>query len=139
LGRCANFINGELYGRASDMPWAVMFPAGGFIPRHPSQLYEAALEGIVLFTAMAFLAWRSRTLALPRAMSGVFLIGYGASRIIVEFFREPDEQLGFLYGDWLTMGMVLSVPMVALGLWLITLARNADSAPPPLKKPRIYA
>lgn len=129
LGRVANFINGELYGRVTDVSWAVMFPAGGYEPRHPSQLYEAALEGAVLFAVMAFLAWRTRTLAMPRAMSGVFLIGYGASRIVVEFFRKPDEQLGFLYGDWLTMGMLLSLPMVALGLWLITLARSAYATP----------
>lgn len=127
LGRCANFINGELYGRASDVAWAVMFPAGGLVPRHPSQLYEAVLEGLVLFAVMAFLAWRTRSLAMPRVMSGVFLIGYGMSRIIVEFFREPDEQLGFLFGGWMTMGMVLSLPMVALGIWLITLARRTDS------------
>ena len=126
LGRCANFINGELYGRASDVPWAVIFPAGGMIARHPSQLYEAALEGLVLFMVMALLAWRTRILAMPRAMSGVFLLGYGLSRIIVEFFREPDEQLGFLFGGWLTMGMLLSLPMVALGMWLIALARKED-------------
>lgn len=126
LGRLANFINGELYGRASDVPWAVMFPSGGMIPRHPSQLYEAALEGLVLFAVLAYFAWRTRALAMPRMMSGIFLMGYGLSRIIVEFFREPDEQLGFLFGGWMTMGMVLSLPMVALGLWLITLARGAN-------------
>lgn len=125
LGRVANFINGELFGRATDVPWAVKFPAGGYIPRHPSQLYEAALEGLVLFAVMAYLAWRTRSLALPRVMSGVFLIGYGASRILVEFFREPDEQLGYLFGGWLTMGMLLSLPMVLLGVWLIAMARKA--------------
>lgn len=129
LGRIANFINGELYGRPSDVPWAVEFPAGGFIARHPSQLYEAALEGAVLFAVMAYLAWRTRALALPRVMSGVFLIGYGLSRILVEFFREPDEQLGYLFGGWLTMGMLLSLPMVALGIWLIHLARKAGEYP----------
>jgi phosphatidylglycerol---prolipoprotein diacylglyceryl transferase len=129
LGRVANFINGELYGRPSDVAWAVEFPAGGYIARHPSQLYEAALEGLVLFAVMAYLAWRTRSLAMPRVMSGVFLIGYGLSRILVEFFREPDEQLGYLFGDWLTMGMLLSLPMVALGIWLIQLARKADSLP----------
>lgn len=130
LGRCANFINGELFGRASDVAWAVMFPGGGYIPRHPSQLYEAALEGLVLFAVMAYLAWRTRTLAMPRAMSGVFLIGYGLSRIIVEFFRMPDEQLGYLFGGWLTMGMVLSVPMVLLGAVLIGLARRGATHEP---------
>lgn len=129
LGRIANFINGELYGRPSDVPWAVEFPAGGFIARHPSQLYEAALEGAVLFAVMAYLAWRTRALALPRVMSGVFLIGYGLSRILVEFFREPDEQLGYLFGGWLTMGMLLSLPMVVLGVWLIHLARKAGEYP----------
>lgn len=137
LGRCANFINGELYGRASDVPWAVVFPAGGGIARHPSQLYEAALEGIVLFLVMLYLAWRTRTLAMPRAMSGVFLIGYGLSRICVEFFREPDEQLGYLFGGWLTMGMLLSLPMVMLGMWLITLARRADRIDP-VQVPRSF-
>jgi len=130
LGRIANFINGELYGRAADVPWAVMFPDGGYIPRHPSQLYEALLEGAVLFAVMAFLAWRTRTLALPRAMSGVFLIGYGLSRIIVEFFRMPDAHLGYLFGDWLTMGMLLSLPMVLLGMVLIGVARRGAAHEP---------
>lgn len=127
LGRCANFINGELYGRATDVPWAVIFPHGGYIPRHPSQLYEAVLEGLVLFAVLSYLAWRTKALARPRLISGAFLIGYGLSRIIVEMVRQPDEQLGFLAGNFLTMGMLLSVPMVLLGIWLIHIARKAPA------------
>lgn len=127
FGRIANFINGELYGRATDVPWAIMFPHGGGIPRHPSQLYEAGLEGLLLFLIIAFLAWRTRSLAMPRTLSGVFLIGYGLSRILVECVREPDEQLGILTGG-LTMGQWLSVPMVLFGIALICLARKGKTA-----------
>lgn len=127
LGRCANFINGELFGRATDVPWAMVFPMGGNMPRHPSQLYEAALEGIVLFCVLAYLAWRTKALARPRLISGAFLIGYGLSRIIVETVREPDEQLGFLAANFLTMGMLLSVPMVLLGIWLVYIARKTPA------------
>lgn len=124
FGRLANFVNGELFGRATTVPWGIIFPHGGDLPRHPSQLYEAVLEGLLLFAVLALMAWRSRALAYPRMISGAFLIGYGLSRIIVEFFREPDVQLGFLFGGWLTMGMLLSVPMVLLGIYLIWLSRR---------------
>src|SRR6266513_565093 len=97
LGRLANFINGELWGRASDVPWAMVFPHGGAIPRHPSQLYEASLEGVALFIVLALLV-RSGALKRPGIVTGVFAIGYGAARITCEFFREPDLQLGFLWG-----------------------------------------
>jgi phosphatidylglycerol:prolipoprotein diacylglycerol transferase len=122
FGRIANFVNGELYGRVSDAPWAVAFPAGGFLPRHPSQLYQAALEGLVLFAVMMALV-RGGALARPGLVSGAFLAGYGALRIVGELFREPDPQLGFLIGG-ATMGQLLSLPMVAVGVWLMVRARR---------------
>lgn len=115
--RIANFINSELWGRVSDVSWAVYFPNGGPLPRHPSQLYEAALEGFVLFCVLALLIWKGNKLKAPGFIAGAFVAGYGLSRILVEFFREPDAQLGYLVGGWMTMGMVLSVPMVLLGIW----------------------
>ncbi len=115
--RIANFINSELWGRVSDVSWAVYFPNGGPLPRHPSQLYEAALEGFVLFFVLALLIWKGNKLKAPGFIAGAFVAGYGLSRILVEFFREPDAQLGYLVGGWMTMGMVLSVPMVLLGVW----------------------
>ena len=122
LGRIANFINGELWGRVADVPWAVIFPGAGPEPRHPSQLYEAALEGAVLLVLMI---WASRRFgfARPGRLTGVFGMGYGVTRFIGEFFREPDEHLGFLAGGWLTMGMLLSLPVFAVGLWLWRRAR----------------
>ncbi len=126
LGRIANFINGELWGRTTDVPWGVVFPAAGPQPRHPSQLYEAALEGIVLFIVLHVLL-RQGALRRPGLLSGVFALGYGLSRFAIEFFREPDRQLGFLYGGWLTMGMLLSVPLMLIGLWLIA---RANARPP---------
>lgn len=125
FGRIANFINGELWGRLADVPWAVVFPTGGPFARHPSQLYEAGLEGIVLLSVLAVLIYGFRALKSPGIISGVFVCGYALSRIFVEFFREPDAQLGYLLGTgWLTMGMVLSFPMILLGLWAILRARR---------------
>ncbi|MFP3544725.1 prolipoprotein diacylglyceryl transferase [Rhizobium sp. SIMBA_035] len=125
FGRIANFINGELWGRLADVPWAVVFPTGGPFARHPSQLYEAGLEGIVLLSVLALLIYGFRALKSPGLISGVFVCGYALSRIFVEFFREPDAQLGYLLGTgWLTMGMVLSFPMILLGLWAIMRARR---------------
>ncbi|MCG3202699.1 MAG: Prolipoprotein diacylglyceryl transferase [Gammaproteobacteria bacterium] len=116
FGRLANFINGELWGAPTQLPWGVVFPNGGPMPRHPSQLYEAALEGVVLFAMIWWYSGRPR----PRgSVTGLFLIGYGAARSLVEFVREPDAQIGYLAGNWLTMGQVLSVPMIALGIWLM--------------------
>ncbi len=114
LGRIANFVNGELYGRATDVPWAVVFPAGGPAPRHPSQIYEALLEGLVLFTVLAILAQSPRIYRSPGLLTGVFFAGYGLARFIVEFVREPDAQLGFIFAS-LTMGQALSVPLVLFG------------------------
>ena len=124
LGRVANFINGELYGRASDAPWAMVFPHDpAQLPRHPSQLYEAALEGIVLFLLL-YLLVRRGWLARPGAIGGAFLAGYGLARIIVEVFREPDAHLGFLLG-FTTMGQLLSLPLVVAGAALIVLGFRA--------------
>src|SRR6266699_2729043 len=120
LGRIANFINGELWGRPTDLPWAMVFPTGGPLPRHPSQLYEAGLEGIVLFTILAVMI-RMGALKRPGLILGSFIAIYGLARITGEHFREPDPQLGFLWGG-LTMGMLLSVPMVIAGAIIIVLA-----------------
>ncbi|CDZ52574.1 Prolipoprotein diacylglyceryl transferase [Neorhizobium galegae bv. orientalis] len=126
FGRIANFINGELWGRLSSAPWAVVFPTGGPFSRHPSQLYEAGLEGIVLVLVLALLIFRFKALKVAGTIAGTFVVGYALCRIFVEFFREPDAQLGYLLGtNWLTMGMVLSLPMIAAGLWAIVRARAA--------------
>ncbi len=123
LGRIANFVNGELYGRASEMPWAMVFPAGGPSPRHPSQLYQAGLEGLVLF-AVLFLLIRFADAKERRGfLSGAFLVGYGVARIIGELFREPDTHIGFFAGGT-TMGQWLSLPLLAYGLFLMTRARK---------------
>jgi phosphatidylglycerol:prolipoprotein diacylglycerol transferase len=123
LGRLANFINGELWGRPSDVPWAMVFPHGGPLARHPSQLYEAGLEGLFIFTVL-MLAIRAGALKRPGLIAGTFVFLYGCARIFVEFFREPDPQLGYLAGGFVTMGMVLSLPMLAVGAWLVLRARH---------------
>jgi phosphatidylglycerol---prolipoprotein diacylglyceryl transferase len=132
LGRIANFINSELWGRAAnpDLPWAMIFPNGGPIPRHPSQLYEAGLEGIILFTILAVMI-RMGALKRPGLILGSFIAIYAVARIIGEFFREPDPQLGFLWGG-LTMGMLLSVPMIIAGAVIMVVAwrRKAPVTPP---------
>ncbi len=119
FGRIANFINGELWGRvAPDVPWAMVFPYGGPLPRHPSQIYQAVLEGVVLFVLLFALSRRDAIRARAGMLTGIFLTGYGLARIIGEFFREPDSFLGFLaFGA--TMGQLLSIPMVLAGIWLI--------------------
>lgn len=121
LGRLANFIKPELWGRVTDVPWAMVFPGAGPLPRHPSQLYEAALEGIVLFFIMRLIA-KAGGLRRPGLATGVFMIGYGAARITSEFFRQPDPQLGFLFGG-ATMGMLLSIPVILGGLVFLVFAR----------------
>jgi phosphatidylglycerol:prolipoprotein diacylglycerol transferase len=127
LGRIANFINGELYGRATGSDWGMIFPGGGPEPRHPSQLYEAALEGLILFIVLRLLFTRTAMRFRAGALCGCFWIGYGLSRIIVEFFREPDDYLGFL---WMgaSMGQLLSIPMVLFGIGLIVHAYNKTPA-----------
>ena len=124
LGRLANFINSELWGRTADasVPWAVVFPNGGPLPRHPSQLYEAGLEGILLFIILAVMV-RMGALKRPGLILGSFIAIYAFARIASEFFREPDPQLGFLWGG-LTMGMLLSVPMIIAGAILIVKAQR---------------
>ncbi len=124
FGRLANFINGELWGRPTDVPWGVIFPAGGPEPRHPSQLYEAALEGLALFVLLRLATHKALWLQRPGAVSGLFLAGYGLFRILLETVREPDRFLpSFPLG--LTMGMMLSIPMLIGGLWLIWRSRAA--------------
>lgn len=145
LGRLANFVNAELWGRPSDLPWAVIFPgtaaqdcvevAAGLCARHPSQLYEAVLEGLLLGASLLWLVYRRGALLWPGRIMGVFLAGYGASRFFVEFFRQPDAQfvepgnpLGLAWqvaGYGLTMGQLLSLPMIAVGLWFALRARRA--------------
>jgi phosphatidylglycerol:prolipoprotein diacylglycerol transferase len=123
LGRLANFVNGELFGRVTDAPWGVVFPHGGPLPRHPSQLYEALLEGALLFVLLLVLAQCRNIRERPGVLTGVFLIGYAASRLVVEIFRQPDVQIGFLaWGS--TMGQWLSAPMILAGLLLIFTARS---------------
>ncbi|KZL18063.1 Prolipoprotein diacylglyceryl transferase [Pseudovibrio axinellae] len=126
FGRIANFINSELWGRPTDVAWAVIFPNGGPEPRHPSQLYEAALEGLLLFLLLRLLSHRFHLLQKPGVLTGCFAIGYGCARIFVEFYRVPDAHIGYLSG-FLTMGMLLSLPMMILGTALVvwSLRRNA--------------
>ncbi len=118
FGRLANFVNGELYGRVTEISWGVVFPRGGELPRHPSQLYEAVLEGLVLFIILWFLVRKTHALSRPGMLSGVFLAGYGLARFAVEFVREPDAHLGFIVSV-LSMGQLLSLPMIVIGLVLI--------------------
>ena len=118
LGRLANFVNAELWGRPTDVPWAMVFPGGGPVPRHPSQLYEAGLEGLLLFAVLAFLFWRTSARLRPGMLVGTFLLGYGLSRFFVEMFRQPDRGLENL--SWgLTMGQTLTVPMIVGGAYFI--------------------
>jgi phosphatidylglycerol:prolipoprotein diacylglycerol transferase len=124
LGRLANFINGELWGRAADVPWAMVFPGGGPLPRHPSQLYEALLEGLALFVILALLI-RGGALKRPGLILGTFAICYAIARTICELFREPDPQLGFLWGG-LTMGMLLSLPLLLAGICIVAVALQRE-------------
>lgn len=147
LGRLANFINAELWGRETTMPWGVAFPGDAaqacgtlteICVRHPSQLYEAALEGLLLGAVLLWLVWRRDALHWPGRIAGLFFAGYGLGRFIVEFFRQPDAQfitdanplgLAFHIGGYgLTMGQILSLPMIVVGLWFILRARQAQSA-----------
>ncbi len=122
LGRLANFINAELYGRPSDMPWAVIFPGETF-GRHPSQLYEALLEGVLIFMLVRIATHRFQALAHPGRASGIFALTYGLSRIFVEFFRVPDAFIGYYFG-FITQGMIYSVPLIAIGIWLLLRSRH---------------
>ncbi|MGM0481753.1 MAG: prolipoprotein diacylglyceryl transferase [Pseudomonadota bacterium] len=122
FGRLGNFINGELWGRVTDVPWAIVFPSGGPVPRHPSQLYEALLEGLLLFILLWWFKQKPRGLG---AVSGLFLLGYGVARFTVEFFREPDAHLGVL-SLGLSMGQWLTLPMIVVGAALLI---NASKKP----------
>ncbi|MGB1758620.1 MAG: prolipoprotein diacylglyceryl transferase, partial [Candidatus Puniceispirillaceae bacterium] len=117
FGRLSNFINGELYGRVTTLPWAMVFPNSDGQPRHPSQLYEAGLEGLLLGTVMVIL-WHRGWLTQHGRMTGVLLAGYGVARSLIEFVREPDAQIGLLFGS-VSMGQLLSVPMIIIGAYLI--------------------
>ncbi len=127
FGRIANFINAELYGRVTDVPWAMVFPGGGPQPRHPSQLYEAALEGVVLFLVLRLLTHKAGALRYPGLVGGSFFAGYGLARFAVEFARQPDAHIGFIAG-FLTMGMILSLPMFAIGIAAIIWVRRRGPA-----------
>jgi phosphatidylglycerol:prolipoprotein diacylglycerol transferase len=130
LGRIGNFINGELYGRVTDLPWGMVFPGGGPLPRHPSQLYQAFLEGFVLFVILWSVhkkPWLKNRYWPHGSVIAMFLIGYGCLRIVVEYFREPDQQIGYLFG-FITMGQLLSAFMVVSGLliWKIRLSSSGS-------------
>lgn len=123
FGRVANFINGELWGRTGDVPWAMVFPGAGPLPRHPSQLYEAALEGALLIVVLLFLFWKTRARWRPGLLVGIFTAGIGLGRFLVEFFREPDAQLAeFTLRTGLSMGQWLTIPLILLGLALVARA-----------------
>lgn len=139
FGRIGNFINGELWGRPTDGTWGVVFEktGGGSMPRHPTQLYEGFFEGLLLFLVLWFVYKKFKNLK-PGTLSGLFLMGYGLGRSVVEFYRIPDPQYGYLYGDWLTMGHVLSLPMILGGLGLfIAVQMRPVQEPPPAKEAHI--
>ena len=127
FGRIANFINGELFGRVTDVSWGIVFPYGGAVPRHPSQLYEAALEGAWLFLVLRMLIMNDTVRSKPGIVSGVFLAGYGIMRAFIEIFREPDAHLGFIFGQ-ISMGQILSLPMIIAGIGLVAAARMGRTA-----------
>jgi phosphatidylglycerol:prolipoprotein diacylglycerol transferase len=128
LGRIANFINGELYGAPTTLPWGTVFPTDpAQVPRHPSQLYEALLEGLLLFIVLRLATHQFGALRRPGIVAGIAAVGYAVSRIAVEFVRVPDPQIGYLYGGWLTMGMVLTLGILALGICFIALGARTKS------------
>ena len=118
LGRIANFVNGELWGRVTTVPWAVKFPSGGYLPRHPSQIYEACLEGVLMFIVLSLLWKKDFVRKNSGIISAMFLIIYTTSRICMEVFREPDAQIGFIY-NFITMGQLLSIPLLLVGLFIL--------------------
>jgi phosphatidylglycerol:prolipoprotein diacylglycerol transferase len=128
FGRIGNFINGELWGKTTDVPWGMVFPGAGDLPRHPTMLYEAFLEGLVMFAVLWLYAARRPPV---RAVSGAFLLLYGVFRSAVEFLRIPDEHIGYLAMDWLTMGQILSLPMILAGVLLLWSAYRAPVPPAP--------
>lgn len=126
-GRVGNFINGELWGKPTQLPWAVVFPHAGDIPRHPTQLYEALFEGLFLFIAIWIYSAKPRK---PGQVSGFFAIGYAIARILVEFVRLPDAHIGYLAFGWLTMGQLLCVPLLVIGIWLMFRPAARQNAAP---------
>ncbi|WP_425516924.1 prolipoprotein diacylglyceryl transferase [Sphingopyxis soli] len=140
LGRLANFVNGELWGRVTAVPWAIIFPRGGLEPRHPSQLYEAGLEGIVMMAVLAFFFWRTDARYKPGFLVGLASLIYGLSRFTVEFFREPDVQRQWVVdATGLSMGQWLTVPMIVIGLWLIATAKRRRQRVEPVAGPDAVA
>jgi len=126
-GRIGNFINGELWGRVTDVPWAIIFPSGGPVPRHPSQLYEFSMEGLALFLILWLYSIKPRPMG---AVSGLFALCYGIFRCIAEFFREPDVQIGYIAFGWLTEGQLLSIPLILVGILLLLWAYKRKPATP---------
>lgn len=140
LGRLANFVNGELWGRVTNVPWAIIFPRGGPDPRHPSQLYEAGLEGIVMMAILGWLFWRTDARYKPGLLVGMASIIYGVSRFIVEYFREPDVQrMNVVEATGLSMGQWLTVPMIVIGIWLVATAKKRRQRVEPIAGPDAVA
>ncbi|WP_297082036.1 prolipoprotein diacylglyceryl transferase [uncultured Demequina sp.] len=134
FGRVANFINGELWGRVTDVPWAMRFASDPTCSlRHPSQLYEAALEGVLIFVVVNFATWKHRSLSRPGLNTGIFMVLYGLSRALLETVREPDAHMPEALRGYITMGMILSIPMIFIGAWLIHRALKNEPAPAPVK------
>lgn len=125
LGRLGNFIGGELWGRPTDVPWAMVFPKADELARHPSQLYQFALEGVILFAVLWLFSSKPRRRG---QVTGLFLLGYGVFRFMVEFVREPDSHLGFIALNWMTMGQLLTLPMIAIGVWLLLIRKESLDA-----------
>jgi len=133
FGRLANFVNGELWGKVTDVPWGIVFPDAGPLPRHPSQLYEALLEGPLLFAILAFFFWKTKARYQPGKLFGITALGYGAARFFVEFYREADAQLmDFAERTGLHMGQWLTIPMLLLGLYLVTTAKGRRTRVEPI-------
>jgi phosphatidylglycerol:prolipoprotein diacylglycerol transferase len=136
LGRIANFVNGELWGRVTTVPWAIIFPEGGPDPRHPSQLYEAGLEGLLMMAILSWLFWRTQARYKPGLLVGMASIIYGVSRFVVEYFREPDVQrMNVVEATGLSMGQWLTVPMILIGLWLVFTAKGRRQRVEPVAGP----
>ncbi len=140
LGRIANFVNGELWGRVTTVPWAIIFPEGGPDPRHPSQLYEAGLEGLLMMAILSWLFWRTQARYKPGLLVGMASIIYGVSRFVVEYFREPDiQRMNVVEATSLSMGQWLTVPMILIGLWLVFTAKGRRQRVEPVAGPDAVA
>lgn len=122
--RLANFVNAELWGKTTNLPWGIVFPNAGEIPRHPSQIYEAMLEGAMMFAILLWLVVKKNKLQNRGFIAGMWLIIYAITRIIIETVREPDAHIGYIFANFITMGMILSIPMIAIGVWAVVNAKN---------------